>query len=95
MIWLATLPVDRPEWLASVPSVALVAEAEASLADVVIAVGRPGRDLGGVLGNEQRAALTYWPASAPTDLPSAASVLGALTERLAEGRVASRSEPAC
>ncbi len=95
VIWLATLPVDRPEWLASVPSVALVAEAEASLADVVIAVGRPGRDLGGVLWNEQRAALTYWPASAPTDLPSAASVLGALTERLAEGRVASRSEPAC
>jgi len=95
VIWLAALPVDRPDWLAAVPSVALAAEAEASLADVVIAVGRPGRDLGGVLWNEQRAALTYWPASAPTDLPSAASVLGSLRDRLAEGRAASRSEPAC
>lgn len=95
VVWLAALPVDRPNWLAAVPSVALVAEAEASLADVVIAVGRPGRDLGGVLWNEQRAALTYWPASAPTDLPSAASVLGALTERLVEAGAVSRSEPAC
>jgi hypothetical protein len=33
--------------------------------------GQPGRDHGGVLWNEQRAALTFWPASAPSDLPSA------------------------
>ena len=95
VIWLAAVPVPRPAWLASVPSVALVAEAEASMADVVIAVGCPGRDLGGVLWNEQRAALTYWPASAPAALPSAASVLASLQERLAINRAASRSEPAC
>ncbi|MDP4002515.1 formyltransferase [Methylobacterium sp. NEAU K] len=95
VLWLAALPVPRPGWLASVPSVGLVAEAEANVADVVIAVGRPGRDLGGVLWNEQRAALTYWPASAPSERPSAASVLSALRDRLAEGRAASRSEPAC
>lgn len=95
VIWLAALPVPRPDWLAAVPSVGLVTEAQASFADVVIAVGRPGQDLGGVFWNEQRAALTYWPATAPTDLPSAASVLTALKDRLSDGRAASRSEPAC
>ena len=76
------------------PCVALLGEAEASAADVVIAVGMPGRDLGGVLWNGQRAALTYWPASAPADLPSAASVIGALG-RLLSGHGAGRSVPAC
>jgi len=47
------------------------------------------------LWNEQRAALTYWPASVPSDLPSAASVLGALRERLIRGQAAPRSEAAC
>jgi formylmethanofuran dehydrogenase subunit B len=39
--------------------------------------------------------MTYWPASAPSDRPSAASVLGALKERLIAGQAASRSESAC
>ncbi len=95
VLWLASVPVERPDWLASVPSVSLVAEGEAGTADVVIAVGQPGRDHGGVLWNEQRAALTYWPASAPSDRPSAAAVLGALKERLIAGQAVSRSEPAC
>ena len=94
-LWLAALPLPRPGWLASVPAVALVGEAEASAADVVIAVGRPGRDLGGVLWNERRAALTYWPASAPADLPSAAAVIGALKGHLPGGHGATGSEPAC
>lgn len=105
VLWLAAIPVPRPGWLTAVPSVALVGDAEADAADVVIQVGVPGRDLGGVLWNEPRAALTYWPASAPADLPSAASVIGALKARLtdaqvasrqaASGQAASRSEPAC
>lgn len=91
-LWLAALPVPRPAWLADVPSVALLGDPEPAAADVVIAVGCPGRDLGGVLWNERRATLTYWPASAPADLPSAASVLGALRERLAGASSAGASK---
>ncbi|MGT2487546.1 hypothetical protein ACU4GA_19570 [Methylobacterium oryzae CBMB20] len=85
VLWLGAVPVSRPDWLSNVPSVALVADGEARAAEVVIAVGQPGRDHGGVLWNEQRAALTFWPALAPSDLPSAASVLGALKARLSHG----------
>lgn len=84
----------RPDWLGQVPSVALVGEASPDAAEVVIAVGVPGRDVGGVLWNETRGALTYWPAqaggSAPADRPTAAAVLGMLTDRLA-----ARSGTAC
>ncbi|MCJ2053258.1 formyltransferase [Methylobacterium sp. J-070] len=95
VLWLASVPVARPDWLSAVPSVALVSDAEAQSAEVVVAVGRPGHDHGGVLWNEQRAALTFRPAAAPSDLPSAASVLRALKERLAKSRPASRSDSAC
>lgn len=93
-LWIASVPSPRPDWLGKVPSVALVGEASPDAAEVVIAVGVPGRDVGGVLWNETRGALTYWPAqnggSAPADRPSAASVLGMLTNRLA-----ARSGSAC
>jgi formylmethanofuran dehydrogenase subunit B len=85
-LWVSSLPAPRPEWLGRVPTVALVGEGSAEIAEVVITVGVPGRDLGGVLWNEARAALTFRPAqggAAPADLPSAAAVLGRLTERLA------------
>jgi formylmethanofuran dehydrogenase subunit B len=94
VLWLASVPVARPDWLSNVPSVALIADGEAPAAEVVIAVGQPGRDHGGVLWNEQRAALTFWPASAPSGLPSAASVLNALRDRLVAGH-ATRSASAC
>ena len=94
VLWLASVPVARPDWLSNVPSVALIADGEAQAAEVVFAVGQPGRDHGGVLWNEQRAALTFWPASNPSELPSAASVLGALKERLVAGH-ATRSASAC
>ncbi len=42
----------------------------------------------------ERAALTFRPASAPSELPSAASVLGALKKRLVAGH-ATRSASAC
>ncbi len=61
-LWIASLPTDRPDWLGQVPSIALVGEANPDAAEVVIAVGVPGRDVGGVLWNETRGALTYWPA---------------------------------
>lgn len=93
-LWIASVPAPRPDWLGKVPSVALVGEANPDAAEVVIAVGVPGRDVGGVLWNETRGALTYWPAqnggSAPADRPSAASVLAMLTNRLA-----ARSGTAC
>ena len=95
VLWLGAVPVPRPDWLSAVPSIALVADGEAKDAEVVIAVGQPGRDHGGVLWNEQRAALTFWPASAPSDLPSAAAVMAALRERVGTHQAASRSEPAC
>lgn len=86
-LWLASVPAPRPDWLTKVPSIALVGEASADAAQVVIAVGVPGRDVGGVLWNETRGALTYWPprsgGSAPADLPTAASVLERLTKSLA------------
>jgi len=93
-LWLASVPAPAPGWLSRIPSIALVGDASPEAAEVVIAVGVPGRDLGGVLWNETRGALTYWPARAggavAADLPSAASVLSRLTDHLA-----GRSDTAC
>jgi formylmethanofuran dehydrogenase subunit B len=93
-LWLASVPAPAPDWLNRIPSIALVGDASPDAAEVVIAVGVPGRDLGGVLWNETRGALTYWPprtgGAGAADLPSAASVLGQLTDRLA-----GRSDTAC
>ncbi len=63
-LWLASVPAPTPGWLSRIPSIALVGDASPEVAEVVIAVGVPGRDLGGVLWNETRGALTYWPARA-------------------------------
>ncbi|GJD35927.1 formyltransferase [Methylobacterium aerolatum] len=92
-LWIASVPAPAPDWLGRVPSIALMGDAAADAAEVVIGVGVPGRDHGGVLWNDTRAALTYWPAQgagAPADLPSAAAVIGQLAQRLA-----GRSETAC
>lgn len=98
-LWIASIPAPRPDWLAQVPSVALVGEAKPDAAQVVIAVGVPGQDIGGVLWNETRGALTYWPprlgGPAPANLPSAASVLERLTKSLAPKSLAARSGTAC
>lgn len=90
VLWLAALSAPVPRWLTALPAVALVgagsAEAAASTAEIVIAVGVPGETCGGVLWNEGRAALTYRPATAQTAELTAAGVLGRIQDRVTAGK---------
>ncbi|AWN37454.1 formyltransferase [Methylobacterium radiodurans] len=75
-LWLASLPTARPDWLKTLPAVALVGgEASPDIAEVVIRVGEPGRETGGVLWNEGRAGLSYRAPEQAGDLPSAAEII--------------------
>ncbi|WP_311275251.1 formyltransferase [Methylobacterium sp. WCS2018Hpa-22] len=87
-LWLAAIPAPRPDWLGSLPTIAIVGEgspeATGDVADIVIAVGVPGETAGGALWNERRAAITYSPpVGQPADL-TAAGVLAAIQDRLTQ-----------
>jgi formylmethanofuran dehydrogenase subunit B len=92
-LWLAPLPAPRPDWLGTLPTIAIVGEGSADatgdVAEIVIAVGVPGETAGGALWNERRAAITYTPpAGQPADL-NAAGVLAAIQNRLTQKKGAS------
>lgn len=92
-LWLASLPAPRPDWLGSLPTVAIVgegsSEATGDAAEIVIAVGVPGESAGGALWNERRGAVTYIPASSQPAELTAAAVIEAIRERIAIERGAS------
>jgi formylmethanofuran dehydrogenase subunit B len=88
-LWLASLPAPAPAWLSGLPSVALVCgEADPGAAEVVIQVGEPGREVGGVLWNAGRAALTYRAPAAPAERPSAAAIIERIAAAVVERDVA-------
>ncbi len=91
-LWLASLPAPRPDWLGTLPSVAIVGvgspEASGDVADVVFAVGVPGESAGGTLWDERRAAIAYAPAAGQTAELSAAGILTAIHERLTHKKAA-------
>jgi formylmethanofuran dehydrogenase subunit B len=91
-LWLASLPAPRPDWLGTLPSVAIVGvgspDASGDVADVVFAVGVPGESAGGSLWDERRAAIAYVPASGQTAELSAAGILTAIQERLTQKKAA-------
>lgn len=91
-LWLASLPTPRPTWLKTLPTVALVgADAAPDLAEVVIRVGEPGRETGGVLWNEGRAGLSYRAPEQGADLPTAADIIARIAAAVAgRGTVAGR-----
>lgn len=97
-LWLASLPAPRPDWLGTLPSVAIVGvgspEAGGDVADVVFAVGVPGETAGGSLWDERRAAITYAPASGPTAELSAAGILTAIQDRIQQ-RLGQKKGAAC
>ncbi|KQT07441.1 formyltransferase [Methylobacterium sp. Leaf399] len=86
VVWLATLPAPRPDWLGSVPSVAIVGEggtdATGDAAEVVIAVGVPGESAGGTLWDERRGTLGYRAAAGQPVALTAAAVLDAIRAHL-------------
>lgn len=93
VLWLASLPAPRPDWLGTLPSIAIVGEgspeATGDAAEIVIAVGVPGESAGGSLWNDRRATITYAP---PTGQPAeltAAGVLAAIQDRLVQKKAAS------
>ncbi|HEX8416239.1 MAG TPA: formyltransferase, partial [Methylobacterium sp.] len=93
VLWLASLPAPRPEWLGSLPSIAIVGEGSADAtgdaAEIVIAVGVPGESAGGALWDEGRGAIAYSPASGnPAEL-TAAAVIDAIRDRIDAGKDAS------
>lgn len=88
-LWLASLAAPAPGWLTGMPSVALVSgEVDPGAAEVVIQVGEPGREVGGVLWNPGRAALSYRAASAPAERPSAADIVDRIEAAIIERNAA-------
>ncbi|KQO72067.1 formyltransferase [Methylobacterium sp. Leaf87] len=92
-LWLASLPAPRPDWLGTLPAIAIVGEgspeATGDAAEIVIAVGVPGESAGGALWNDRRATVTYAPPTGPSAELTAAGVLGAIQDRLVEMKAAS------
>lgn len=86
VLWLASLPAPRPDWLGSLPAVAIVGEGSADAtgdaAEIVIVVGVPGESTGGTLWNERRGTLTYSAAAGPPAEWTAAAVLDAIRARI-------------
>ena len=88
-LWLASLPAPAPAWLARVPSVALVSgDADPAAAEVVIQVGEPGHEVGGVLWNAGRAALSYRAPDAPAGRPSAAEIIDRIAAAITDSTAA-------
>nr|WP_292511625.1 formyltransferase [Methylobacterium sp.] len=85
-LWLSSLPSPRPDWLASLPSVAIVGEGSANAtgdtAEIVIAVGVPGESTGGTLWNERRGTLTHSSAAGQPAALTAGAVLDAIRARI-------------
>lgn len=83
-VWVQALGPGPPPWGNKVPLVALTAD-DAGFAEppeVAITVGKPGVDHDAVLYNADAAALVAVRARSPSEAPSVAAVLGALTAAL-------------
>lgn len=87
-LWLAALPTPRPDWLGTLPTIAIVgegsAEAAGGTAEIVITVGVPGESVGGALWNQRRGVIAYADATALAEAETAAGVLARIRERLIE-----------
>lgn len=86
LLWVAPLGPALPAWAPRSATVALVAPGASADAEVVIEVGVPGIDHGGTLYGPLRDGFAYEPASAPSDRPSAADVIGRIAAAI--GRAA-------
>jgi formylmethanofuran dehydrogenase subunit B len=77
IVWISAFGEPLPEWIGSLPTVALAdSRHEAKNAgDIVLAVGRPGRDHDGVLHDGRTGTLVERTADDPTNLPSVAETL--------------------
>lgn len=93
VLWLASLPAPRPDWLSGMPSIAIVGEGSADAtgdaAEIVIAVGVPGESAGGALWDERRGAIAYTPASGQPAELTAAAVIEAIRNRINVEKAAS------
>jgi formylmethanofuran dehydrogenase subunit B len=82
-VWISSDATNAPSWPSGIPVIALAADAStAGRAAVRIAIGQHGRDHDGVELAREVQALTFRRASAPSDVPSAASVLEAIAASL-------------
>ncbi|WP_043749572.1 formyl transferase [Methylobacterium nodulans] len=81
-LWLSSLPAPRPDWLKTLPAIALLGQPAGDEAEIVLAVAVPGETTGGALWHPRRAAITWHPAAKPGAAPAAAALIGALHDRL-------------
>ena len=86
-IWIAALGEPAPDWKADIPLVALVALVAGEWpserrAEVVVRVGRPGKDHDAVLYDARIGALAPVGAAQPTNAPSVAAVLDRIARLL-------------
>ncbi|GEP08648.1 formyltransferase [Methylobacterium gnaphalii] len=85
-LWLSSLPSPRPNWLGSLPTVAIVGEGSADArpetAEIVITVGVPGSSIGGSVWNERRGVIGYVPASGQATADTAADVIADIAKKI-------------
>ena len=88
VLWVGAIPGGAPAWHATVPTIALACPGHpfAGASEIEIAVGRPGVDHESVLFDPRLGALAAVAASAPSAVPSAASVLSRVTAEIAASR---------
>jgi formylmethanofuran dehydrogenase subunit B len=87
VLWISALGVRPPRWLKGVPIVLLAGPDYSppdGLADVVLPVGRPGKDHDAIVYDRRTGTVVAMSATAPTNLPTVADTLKRIAERLAE-----------
>lgn len=87
-LWLASLPSPRPDWLGSLPAIAIVGEGSADArpetAEIVITVGVPGSSACGAVWNERRGVIGYVEATGKAVADTAASVIAGIAKKVEE-----------
>jgi formylmethanofuran dehydrogenase subunit B len=85
-VWLASLPTATPDWLRALRSIAVVAEPRGDEAEIVLRVSIPGKEIDGVLWDDERGALVFRKGELTSDGVRAADVLMQLAQAVGRAR---------
>jgi formylmethanofuran dehydrogenase subunit B len=85
VLWISAFGDPVPAWLRGVPAILLAGPDDTSpqdVADVLLAVGKPGKDHDAMLYDRRSGTLAAVTATTPSNLPSVADILSRIGERL-------------
>jgi formylmethanofuran dehydrogenase subunit B len=85
-VWLASIPTATPNWLSALRGVAVVAEPRGDEAEIVLGVSVPGKEVDGVLWDDERGALVFRKGELASGGVRAADVLVQLAQAVGRAR---------